>query len=56
MTNYITRVISIEPYAPGIWRVVAKIIGSKELITVTLPVEPSFKIGEQLGIRLEIAA
>jgi hypothetical protein len=54
--NYIARVISVEYFGePTIWKVVARIVGSHELFTLTLPVKPNFTIGEQIGVRVESA-
>ena len=54
--NYIARVISVEYFGnPTIWKVVAKIVGTTEIVTLTLPVKPNFTIGEQIGVGVESA-
>jgi hypothetical protein len=54
--NYIARVISIEYFGePMIWKVISRIVGTTEIVTLTLPVKPNFAIGEQIGVRVESA-
>ena len=54
--NYIARIVSIEPFGnPTIWRIVAALIGTKSLVTVTVPAEPPFTVGDQIGVNLTAA-
>ncbi len=51
--KYVVRVISVEAFGePTIYKVVARVVGSKSLVTMTLPVAPRFVAGEEVTISI----
>jgi hypothetical protein len=49
--RWLVDVISIESFGnPEMWKIIGRVVGSKSVVTLTIPVAPQFRMGDRITV------